>query len=564
MKFSILTYPLTISFLLSSGITLGQVKKDTPPTNDKKTKVEQPKAAINEEIEVLRPYKPILTDAVKIRINPDLKNNPTFKPRLIYTILDKTLSLDSNIAKLQAQKLPVEKSPVFTNNYLKAGIGNLNTTLAELYLNNGKDEALQIGLAVKHLAQQGNLAKQQFSHQDAILFGRHIGSKITFSGQFKYDRLSTYFYGFNPILGSNTLDPAKQQLELLEVKGDLLNNFKENGHFSYKLNANSYLFRNIFEARENNLLAATSLNLAIKKFNIGIGAALDLTNSKDVSYSIDNHIFKAYPYVKIKGNQALLDFGFNIVQEYGTQQKLHIFPTASISFPIAVDYVNFFGGVNGDVIKTNLKDLATANPYLNQNVTITNSIEKLTIYGGIKGNAGHALGFKATAFYKQIENMQLFQNNTSQINRFDVIYDDGQSEILGIEGEVDIKASKIFSLISKIEANNYSMATEQQAWLKPSLRITATGYAKLSAKLSFNAEIVRNDKMYAKLNDGSSNTQTIAIDAFTDLNLGTEYAINPKARIYLQATNILGTSYQEYLYYPKLGFGIFGGLNFSF
>jgi hypothetical protein len=109
MKPSILTYPLTLSLLLSASILAAQVKKSNKPLTEKGTKQEQPKGEITEEVEVVRPYKPILADAVKIRKSPDLTNNPTFKPVLIYTILDKKLALDSNIAPLQAQKLVEQK-----------------------------------------------------------------------------------------------------------------------------------------------------------------------------------------------------------------------------------------------------------------------------------------------------------------------------------------------------------------------------------------------------------------------------------------------------------------------
>ena len=398
MKLSILTYPLSLTLLLSTHVALGQTKKDAQPTNDKKTKAEQSRGTISEEIDVVRPYKPSFAEAVKIRINPDLTNNPTFRPNLIYTVLDKTLQIDSNITKLQSQKLFEDKVAIPTNNYIKAAIGNLNTTLGELYLNNGKDEALQVGLAIKHLAQQGNINKQQFSRQEATLFGRNISNGATLDGHFTYNRLQTYFYGLDPAIASTVTSPAQQQFNLFEARGGLQSNYKQGKQFGYKLDATGYLLNNHFDAKENNLFVSASLNQAINKVNFGAQAAIDVTKSEDVSYTINNNIFRAHPYAKIKGNNASLNFGLYIIQQYGMQNKSYLFPTASINFPLAKSYVTIFAGANGDVIKASLRELANENPYLNTNAAITNTIEKLNIYAGIKGNAGHALGFKATAF----------------------------------------------------------------------------------------------------------------------------------------------------------------------
>ncbi|MFN8407560.1 MAG: hypothetical protein U0X71_08810 [Sphingobacteriaceae bacterium] len=565
MKPSILTYPLTLSLLLSASILAAQVKKSNKPLTEKGTKQEQPKGEITEEVEVVRPYKPILADAVKIRKSPDLTNNPTFKPVLIYTILDKKLALDSNIAPLQAQKLVEQKVATPTNNYLKAAIGNFNTSQGELYLNNGTDEALQVGLSIKHLAQQGNIDKQQFSHQTVSTFGRSIGTHTTLGGRVNYDRKQVYFYGFDPNIATAAVSPDQQRFSLVEGNAELLSNYAAGNRFSYKLNTNAYLFNDRFNAKENNLTISTSLHQVVNKFNFGVHASLDLTNSKDITYSVNNHITRINPNVQFQASDFILTLGLNIVQEQASQNRLNVLPAVNVVIPLASSYASIFAGVNGDVIKTNLKSLSLENPYLNQNIAITNTIERLHIYGGIKGNMGHAFGFKATAFYKDIENMLLFQNNPSMVNRFDVVYDPGKSSLFGLDGELEIKASDAFNLTGKAQINSYKMATEQEAWLKPNLCLESTLKVKITKAFSLDASLTFAGETDAKVIDPlNSQTKSVKIDSFTDISAGAECRIVRNVRLYLRANNILGKSYQQYLYYPKLGFNIFGGLNFSF
>lgn len=143
---SYLKSSLAVCLISMSVSSMAQINKEEPKKEEPKKETE--KASITEEIEVVRPYKPILAEAVKIRRSPDLNDNKLFKPVLTYTILDKKLELNSNIKELQAQKLAAEERAALLNNYIKIGAGNLNTGLAEVYLNTGQDEALQLSIEI--------------------------------------------------------------------------------------------------------------------------------------------------------------------------------------------------------------------------------------------------------------------------------------------------------------------------------------------------------------------------------------------------------------------------------
>ncbi len=53
-------------------------------------------------------YKPVLADAVKIRINPDLDDKAPFKAPLSYTPIDNRLEQNTDIKQLEAMKRPAE------------------------------------------------------------------------------------------------------------------------------------------------------------------------------------------------------------------------------------------------------------------------------------------------------------------------------------------------------------------------------------------------------------------------------------------------------------------------
>ena len=566
MNISFNKYILTLSLFFITGTSFSQVTKDPKPSETKDTKQDPPKGTITEEIEVVRPYKPILAEAVKLRRNPDLTNNKPYKPALTYNIEGKKLELNSDIAQLEAQKLAQVKADILKNNYAKIGAGNLNTGLGELYINNGKDPALTTGMFIKHLSQQGSLNKQQFSNQQASVFGRSIGEEVTIAGKLNYERNSTYFYGFDPKLPSPSIDPGKQRFNTMEAEGELMNNFSEdNTLVNYAAKFNGYYFNNISEGRETSAILSGYFNKALSKFHLGLGASIDLTATKDSLYDITNNLFKANPFVKFKGNGFLLNIGLNLVQEFGTVSKLNFLPAVSIEIPIALEYATLFGGVSGDVLKSNLREFSTLNPYVNNNLSIINSVERLNFYGGIKGNAGSGFGYKVMGYYKTVDNLPLFVNNSTSPQRFDVVYDE-EAKISAIEGELSIKASDVISIYGKAQFTNYNLSTEQEAWFKPVIQLTSNAKAQINKKFSLDAEILFRDPTQAKVlsNISAAGPTIVSIKSFTDFSAGAEYRFNEKVGVFARANNIFNTAYQQYLYYPKLGLNVLGGFNYSF
>jgi len=556
MNIPTLKYTLIVSLFCLSVTAQAQDKKNETPTDPQS-------ANITEEIEVVRPYKPVLADAVKIRRNPDMNSTKAFKPVLSYSVIDKKLDLNSNIKELQAQKMADERSTVLSNNYVKVGAGNFNTAQAEAYFNSGRDEALQAGAYFKHLSQQGNLEKQQFSNQELGIFGRSVADSYSVSGNLSYDRRSTFFYGFVPA-SVVPIDMSKQRFSTIAAEAEIMNNYSQSSLFNYAASINAYQFSNIGDARESSVLLKGSLNKEINLFNVGLNASADFTSTKDLAFNIGNNILRANPYVNFKGKGYELKLGANIVQEFGTSSRLNIFPSVSAELPVIPEYAMIFAGVSGDVLKTSIRDLALENPFLSNNLAIKNSLESMNIQAGVKGNVGAEFGYKIMGYYKTIDDMQLMVNNQTTVNRFDVIYDNGKSNIFGIEGELNVKASDVFSIGGKAQIFKYDLANQTHAWFKPTFRLISNARAQVNQKLFLDAEVLFQGETYARVNGAGGGLTSSTLKGFVDISAGAEYKVHNKIGVYLRANNLTGQSYQRYLYYPKMGLTLLGGVNYSF
>ena len=554
-------------FFLAAGLMTAQAQ-------DKKT---EEKGVVNEEIEVVRPYKPILAEAVKLRRSPNLDDVKTYKAKLNYSILDRKLELNSDIQKLQAQALAEEKASILVNNYVKGAFGSLGTLLGEAYFNTGKDEGLQVGGYFKHFSQEGKLNKQNSSNQQLSVFGRSILDENTVSGRINFERNGTYFYGIDDARPTLNPNPDKQALTTIELEGELVKNFTEDEDaFSYALKANGYIWSDKFSAKENYLSLNGYVNKRINSLNLGLAASTEFGNTKDALTSVGNNLLRLNPYIRLQVKGAKITAGVNFVQEFGAYSSSKIFPAITADFTLIPDYLQVFGEVKGDVNRNSLKGFTDENPWLNNNIFVKNTVEKLSFSAGIKGTGGPGFGYKARIYVKQFDDMPLFVNNFTDFNKFDVIYDFGKTKLTGLEGEISVQVSDALKWTGKLNVDDWKPASETYSWFKPGLKVSSNFLYTFNKKLSFNAGLVIQDDVKAKVYTGApvpasqyvipnTNIELIeTVKGYVDLGLGADYRINKKFSVFAKANNILNKNYSRYLYYQVNGFNIFGGLTYSF
>ena len=556
-------------FIFSAGFSSLKAQEVIPPEK-----------IISSEIEVIRPYKPILAEAVKLRRSPDLDNLKTYKAKFSYSPTDRKLELNTDIQKLQAQQLADERVAILVNNYVKGGFGNLSTLLAEGYVGVGKDEALQTGAFFKHFSQAGKLNKQNENTQQLSIFGRSIGDMATLNGRLNYERHGLFFYGIdelNPILNQN---PENQTLNFIELEGEVINRFSSDENaLSYAAKANLYFFNDKFDAKEQLLTLSAYLNKRIRDFNVGLAVTTEIGNTKGFDTKISNNLLRLNPYLKLQASGVKVTAGINLVQEFGESSITRIFPSITADFTLIPDFLQLFGEIKGDVNRNSLKNFTDENPFLNSNIHIKNSVEKLSISAGIKGTGGPGFGYKARFYSKKITDMPLFVNNFNNFNKFDVIYDFGDMKLFGLEGELSVQISDNLKWTGKVNIEDYKPSNEKESYFKPQLRISSNLLYIINKKLTFSADVAVQDDSKAKVYLANAiplgsmvypqipnfnNEKVVNIKGFVDLGIGADYKINSKFAAFIKINNLLNTNYSKYLYYRVNGLNAFGGITYSF
>ena len=552
---------------------------------EEETQRERPPATVD-SIDVVRDYRPVLADAVKIRQSPDMTNKRQYQPEFSYSVIDRKLDINTGTKRLAIQEMPFASNQGLTNNYAKIGAGNMGTLLGEVYLSSDYWVDTRVGGYFKHLNQKGSFEGQKYSSQHVGVFGRTVYGPVTLDGEVGYKRYGTGFYSTAEKTDGtlwNTDPHLKQAFNDIYFTGEITSNYEDGATdaFDYSLKADAYLYGNAFDTKENSFALAGYINKQINVFNVGLNLSGDFTKVKDVAYSFANNIGRINPYIRFQGPNYNITLGANFVAEFGNSSRTNIFPSAEVDFALIPKYAHLFGGINGDVNKTSFKTLTRENPWLAElgaTNEIRNSVDRMYVYGGIKGNAGATFGYKVKAFYRRIESMPFYAIG-DELYRFHMIYEDGDdpSTVVGLEGEVNVRVSELVTLGGKLNVNEFDLQQEEEAWYLPKLRMAANARFNISDKLYIDAELLFNGQTYGRVGNadiglagysysdiGTSGARKVTIPSFVDLSAGAEYRATDRIGVYVRLNNMLGSDYERYLFYPRLGLNVIGGVNFSF
>ncbi len=551
------------------GDAVAKTSADTTKAGGNKTP-DKNQNALSEEIVVTTAYKPVLADAVKIRRNPDLETKIPFKAPLTYTTLDKRLAQDNEIRQLDAMPMPAQQDSLPGNNYAKVGLGNLKTTYGEVYINNGADQALQVGVYAKHLSEDGSLNKQDASKNEIAVFGKSIGATNSISGKIDYKYNTNYFYGFNQDVPPAVMPtPQRQHFSIIGAEGELTKNYADvPNDFTYAFKLKGYNYSDAFQARESNVVLSGFLNETIQQFYVGASGSLDLSTQKDSAYNYGNNLVRVNPYIKFQGDNYKVDAGVNIVDEFGFKSAFYIFPSAKAEIQVIPKYVRLFVEATGDVNKTSLLDFSTVNPFIGPNLQIKNSVDQLDLSAGLKGTLAPGLGFKAFIFRNSVKYLPMFVSNFGPAgNKYAVVYDNGKTRVNGFNGELDYKASEDVNIFGQVDIRSYNLSQQQEAWNLPKFKLTAGTTIRVNNQVSITGSLLfrgsTQDAPYADAVNLIKVTPT-TISSFADLSGGVDYKATSKISVFVKVNNILDTTNQSYLYYPDYGFNIFGGVGYSF
>lgn len=571
-------------------MSLGQVFSQKKPKK---------KDSIVEVINVITSYTPTISDAFKIKKTPKIiLSNTTSKKKLSYSIFSAPVASTFVPKSGVVKGIDVGKKERLFDNYLALGFGNYTTPFIEFFLHQNRKFETDYGIYLKYTSSENGVKNTFLNNEFSTLNlgGFYLKEERGFTwkiGGNMYQKQYNWYGLPNISFDNNTINSiaAKQTYGFYEVESEVV---FENSYFDNVKGALS-LFDDKFGSKEVGFLLKPSLKIPLGFISKNL-SELELQtninylqgefeqnylNNSNIKYSFFN--LGIHPVYRVNWNKLSIKLGSKIYLTSDIENSLTdilAYPDLEITYPVIPNLINFYAGAGGDLYMNSFQKFSEQNPFVSPTLFLTQTNEQYNLFGGINGTISSNISFNVKASYKSDEDHALFVRNNSKSNgvfnastsllgyeygnSFNVFYDDIST--LSIFGEIEIDASKRFSIGATIQTNSYSTTFQQEAWNLPKIEGAIYGKYKNNNWYA-NANIFfvgsRMDVQY-----NGTFPSTIAsiesLDAFTDMNLNGGYHFSDFFSAFIKLNNILGTDYDRYANYNVLGFQVLAGITYKF
>lgn len=566
--------------------------------------VAQDETTVERNVTVEREYQPVINDAGKITSNPQVLEPVITKTPARYSDFNYPLSVAENIHTLSAAELMMQRQ----NNpqgFARIGLGNGLNTLAEVGLPIVKTSDLLLDFQLNH---QGMFGDKMHSNSNAALSVDKIFRRMTLYGGLGGGHEYFNYYGnhFNNDsivdikgLSANygTLNYKEQNLTRITRDArtfdvDSIAALPSTNTF-YRLNAfvglgslplskdiryNAEVHYNLFAVRdglnEHDVVARAKFETPLELNRAGVDIEMhNLFYRSDVPELMNfwryYAVFDINPYYNIERERYDLRLGVKSAFSFIHGKPFN--PAADIRFEWRAipEYFAFYAGVGGDYEVNTMGRMFAQNRFIYNDLRIKDTYTPLDAYAGIKLKPVYNLLLDAFVNYKYMDAQHFFVNKeyaTDEIagsdsvlysNRFNVIYRGASQLRIGARANLNVKNIVNFQL--KGVYNDWKVADEEYAWLKPKWEADLGMDIRASRNFNIGLNVFYQGERYAKLGQSA-----IQMDPFLDVNLGVSYSYSNWLSMFAKMNNILNQHYQYFYGYDVQGANVLVGASFSF
>ena len=571
-------------------MSLGQVFSQKKPKK---------KDSIVEVINVITSYTPTISDAFKIKKTPKIiLSNTISKKKLSYSIFSAPVASTFVPKSGVVKGIDVGKKERLFDNYLALGFGNYTTPFIEFFLHQNRKFETDYGIYLKYTSSENGVKNTFLNNEFSTLNlgGFYLKEERGFTwkiGGNMYQKQYNWYGLPNISFDNNTINSiaAKQTYGFYEVESEVV---FEDSYFDNIKGALS-LFDDKFGSKEVGFLLKPSLKIPLGFISKNL-SELELQtninylqgefeqnylNNSNIKYSFFN--LGIHPVYRVNWNKLSIKLGSKIYLTSDIENSLTdilAYPDLEITYPVITNLINLYAGAGGDLYMNSFQKFSEQNQFVSPTLFLTQTNEQYNLFGGINGTISSNISFNVKASYKSDEDHALFVRNNSKSNgvfnastsllgyeygnSFNVFYDDIST--LSIFGEIEIDASKRFSIGATIQTNSYTTTFQQEAWNLPKIEGTIYGkYKNNNWYANANIFFVGN-RMDVQYNGTFPSTiaSIESLDAFTDMNLNGGYHFSDFFSAFVKLNNILGTDYDRYANYNVLGFQALAGITYKF
>ena len=520
------------------------------------------------EIEVIKTFKPTLSDAIKIPVNPNPETPESTMPEFKYKQPEQQYQTLPTMYAIKPISLGTALLPKLKNNYTRIGFGNYVTPMFEIYLTSLRNKNWQGGVFAKHLSSKGDAAFNNFSNNTLYAFGKRFFDAGSISADAYYYRNVAYLYGY-PKEVKPTEDTSKLVYNTIDVKLAYENKVKDSNDLSLKVNANYYNYSNNKDVTDNDFLAAGIFSKRYVGVLFDLKTAININNTGYKDFSYNRTYFDFNPRATLNDVDFYLKGGFNLTymsdSNRSDQSGVFFYPVAEAGYHIIKQKLTTYAGLTGDYKKNTFRSISSENPFtLGRSDSalhgIYNTNKQIEFYLGLKGSLGKRTFFSIYGSVANYKNMLFFGYEAGRYSQLP-LYDNGKVTLTTMQLELNHHFGEKFRTGLTLSNYGYSMEKLGQPYSKPSFEAKWNNSLNIADKFLF-----RLDLFYMNERTGYNYTdkKEVKLNAMVDANFAIDYRYNKHVSAFLNINNFANNQYQRWLNYNVYGFNVLGGMTFTF
>ncbi|AMC10708.1 hypothetical protein Lupro_05365 [Lutibacter profundi] len=569
---------ITSFTLLIAGFSFSQeTKKDTLKT---------------EEIIVVKPYTPKISDAFKIKSNPIIETtNKIQKETVNYRIFSIPVASTFTPSKGKAKGVVREPKERLFENYISGGFGNFTSPLFEAYLHSGDIRYNDFGIFINHFSSEGGikdiLLNNNFSNTRIDMYYKQFERDYNWQLNAGVQRDQYNYYGLSK---DSTFDETfinsldeEQIYKNFYVGGKI--NFEDS--FFKGATVEIYNFSDNFNSNEFRLLAKPTFEFPISTELINSEFLIDFVagkfkqnylTSSDLNHSFLNLGFS--PNLEVLRDNLTVNLGAKLYYTNDLEHKtsdFYAYPNVTASYKMIDEVLIIVAGVTGDLTQNTYKYFADENAFISPTLNVQQTDKQYKAFAGAKGKLATNIGYNFNVSHTSEKNKPLFIQNQTKTdgiisveksyeagNSFNVIYDDVKT--LSVFSEITIDASDEFDFSATLTYSNFTTNTQFQAWNLPTIKATISANYQnknwfAGAKLFYRGETYGFVIPYGVLPE---NGTVIQNQSYMDLNLNGGYIFSNRLTAFAKINNALGEKYYTFVNYQVQSLQILAGITYKF
>ncbi len=571
---------------------------------------QQRDTSLTQEVEVVKSFRPTISDANKINEMPKIEEAEHQKPTFNYSIYSQPIFNTFSVNTLKAAT--IAETPSTENGYgiVRAGLGNYNKPYGELFFNHLNSKKSIFGLHAMHLSSLGKINLEggdrvdaPFSKNEAELYINHFLRKSVFSVNLNFNHDGFNYYGYPK---DAIPEPINKEGQTVNYQGEK-QAFTKGGlnlslsNPSVEIDDPDFSFNFLYDyfvtKTEQKEHFGKFMAKAQKPFDKGTGlleAGVTFSQANNIVNYLTDTIGKrqqiwltANPSYYLGNEQANVTLGVKtwFVMDNDSDAVAKITPNIHLNYVPVKNIIKLYAGITGNYNHNHYSKIAYENPFVDPEHDLKNSMEQFRFYGGFDGKFSAKTNFKIAVDYSIIKDQPLYylreytladpMINPNPIiidNDFKVLYDD--LNLFKLNVEIVHRSSEKLDLSLSGNYYGYNLEEQKEAWNLPDWDANLSVNYKITEQLNVSADvfligtrkalIIEEPNPFLYAAGQAPILKSNNLDTAFDFNVRGNYSITHKFSVFAQLNNFGFQKYERWFGYPVQSFNFLAGVSYSF